>query len=254
MEMYPLKPNRDGHIGFAMIINNYAFKPKPRLGSDVDVRDITASLAKLGFFVDKACLDLTADQMKEKMEWYADKTYQNYSCFACVIMSHGDNQSKIYGVDNETVHLIDDLIEPFKECTSLGGKPKLFFVNASRGQSRTSLIDEADTMRARDETDGTVLARPIPKEADILIHFATVENNVSMINPTMSSYFIQSLCFVLENHAKGNEDIGALLRMVNNRVATEYNKNMPEIYDRLRCQLFFNLNRTINLILQSSSR
>jgi hypothetical protein len=245
--IYPLKRNQLGHIGYAMIINNYAFKPEPRRGSDVDVRTVTASLEKLGFRV-TPYIDLSAEKMKETMQWYGTKgQFSTYSCFICVIMSHGDAQSKIFGVDEKTVNLINDLVAPIRDCPGLTNKPKLFFVNACRGGATARLVDEPDNLPRMSamnlEGNDAVIRKQIPSEADILIHNATVENNVAWRNAENGSHFIQSLCYVLNNRAMEDE-LAHLLRQVNHKVATEYNMQMPEITDRLRFHFYFNLDRS----------
>ena len=54
--------------------------------------------------------------------------HEDADCFACVILTHGDDSGSIYGIDGP-VHL-DQLIHPFRgdTCPSLAGKPKMFFV------------------------------------------------------------------------------------------------------------------------------
>jgi hypothetical protein len=250
MEAYPVKPNRNGHIGFAVILNNYQFYPqeKIRRGSEVDVQNITTSLTKLGFKV-KAYIDLTAAKMKETMEIFAKQgDFNDFSCFVCVIMSHGDAQSQICGVDDNSVHLINDLIAPLNYCQNLIGKPKLFFVNACRGGNQAVPVAEPDSMRHvrdLDEIDA-LLKRKFPSDADLLIHYATVENHVSFRDTQLGSYFIQSLCHVLDTFAMmENVELAHLLREVNNKVATEFHVQMPSVCDQLRNRFYFNLRPTV---------
>lgn len=52
-------------------------------------------------------------------------------CFACVVLTHGDEGGLVYGSDG-AIH-IDQLIAPFRgsSCPSLCGKPKMFFIQVS---------------------------------------------------------------------------------------------------------------------------
>jgi hypothetical protein len=257
MDIYPLEPNDDGHIGVALIINNFKFhsytqdnqlvQPNPRWGSDEDVKNISISLNNLGFKVEPPLIDLTAVEMQEIVQHYAAKVdfFTSFSCFVCVIMSHGHTQSQIFGVDHNSVHLIDQLIAPIKECPSLRGKPKLFFVNACRGDSKNVFVeDESDSLFRSvhdldDEMDSLV-----HKDADVLIHYATVESMQAIRNTATGSYFIQAMCYVLDNYArKENVEISLLLCKVNDIVATEFEVQMPEISSTLRNLFYFNLNR-----------
>ena len=79
------------------------------------------------------CENLKAQQMKNKLEEFANVDHGSYSCFVCCISSHGKKEG-IVGVDGCTVD-ISDLTSPFRasKCKSLAGKPKLFFVDACRG-------------------------------------------------------------------------------------------------------------------------
>ncbi len=54
------------------------------------------------------------------------------SHMGCAILSHGD-EGIVYGTD--FVVEIDTLLEPIKQCPSLRGKPKLFFIQVSPQQN-----------------------------------------------------------------------------------------------------------------------
>lgn len=59
-----------------------------------------------------------------------NKDHSEYNMFACVLSSHGSNQS-ICGSNGKPVMLID-LMKDIINCKSLKGKPKLFFIDVSR--------------------------------------------------------------------------------------------------------------------------
>ena len=50
-------------------------------------------------------------------------------------MSHGGN-GNVLGVDGEPVYIDDDIITPFdgNHCPSMVGNPKVFIIQACRGQ------------------------------------------------------------------------------------------------------------------------
>ena len=60
----------------------------------------------------------------------------DYNCFICCILSHGA-VGAIYGTDGKTVP-IKDLTDYFTpaNCSTLRGKPKLFFVQACQGTGK----------------------------------------------------------------------------------------------------------------------
>ncbi|VDO96533.1 unnamed protein product [Schistosoma curassoni] len=53
---------------------------------------------------------------------------RDHDCFACVILSHGDEGGLIYATDGSIP--VDRIIAPFRgdQCLDLRGKPKLFFI------------------------------------------------------------------------------------------------------------------------------
>ena len=94
---------------------------------------LVETFKKLDFIIENDFENLSADQMKTKLETIASLDHSRYSCFVCCINSHG-TQEGIVGTDNEVVN-IRDLTSPLcaSNCESLAGKPKLFFVDACRG-------------------------------------------------------------------------------------------------------------------------
>ena len=129
--------------GYALIINNRKFEGvtedgfhlNERRGSDIDLRRLGDLWQQLGFVVEKH-ENLTARQILLVVKDIAAKINKNResSCFVCCIMTHG-TMGKIYGSDSNYID-IKYIIDLFKEvnCPALGGKPKLFFINACRGR------------------------------------------------------------------------------------------------------------------------
>ncbi|XP_043945790.1 caspase-3 isoform X2 [Protopterus annectens] len=144
------------------------------------------------------------------------------ACFACVLLSHGDN-GVIYGTDG--CFKIEELTCGFKgnRCRSLAGKPKLFFIQACRGDELDSGV-EADS--ATDAEEGSL--QKIPVEADFLYAYSTAPGFYSWRNTQNGSWFIQSLCQVLKQYGK-THDMLHILTQVNYKVARGYesSSNVP---------------------------
>ena len=107
------------------------------------------------------------DIMKEMQK----RDHSKYDFFVCCLMSHG-SEGIIAGTDDEDVtikeigaHLNGD------GCKSLVGKPKMFFIQACRGDS----YDEG----VRTSGVGVDSDTKIPKEADFLFGFATPSGYVA---------------------------------------------------------------------------
>ncbi|KAM3179225.1 hypothetical protein ACTXT7_000981 [Hymenolepis weldensis] len=117
--------------GNCLIISVDTFKPAlclpSRPGADVDLVKLEDTFHFLDFDV-KTYQNPTAAKILSIIEAESSASHEDADCFACVILTHGDDSGSIYGTDGP-VHL-DQLIHPFRgnTCPSLAGKPKLFFI------------------------------------------------------------------------------------------------------------------------------
>lgn len=94
-------------------------------------------------------------------------------------MSHGDD-GKIFASDHG--YPPDILWEPFTgdNCTTLAGKPKMFFIQACRG----SQVDSGATVRERTQSDSASVndeTYVIPAMADILVMYATYAGQLRIL-------------------------------------------------------------------------
>jgi hypothetical protein len=134
-EEYVIIPNKHGHIGYALIISNSTCIKKE------DVERVDNTFKKLGFLV-KTLTNLTAEQIVKHMKKDAESSaLEDYSCFVCIIMAHG-NPDKIYGVDGKFFCLKEVIVRSYAECSSLTGKPKMFFADVCEGELGTHLVGE----------------------------------------------------------------------------------------------------------------
>ncbi|XP_046568751.1 caspase-3-like, partial [Haliotis rubra] len=135
--------------GLAVIINNEEFDRKSKLfdreGAKQDARNLKKLFKHLGFQI-KYYKNLTARQMVNTLQTFAGtKTYDmnQVDCFACAILSHGHNntlsqmpekEDLIFGTDGKPV-LTRHLLSIFNDeyCPELQGKPRLFLLQACRG-------------------------------------------------------------------------------------------------------------------------
>ncbi|XP_029441007.1 caspase-3 isoform X2 [Rhinatrema bivittatum] len=204
-------------MGLCYIINNKNFHPSTQMGyrsgTDVDAAALMKTFRTLGFHV-TVFNDQTCDNIFDLLKKVAQEDHRKRNCFVCVVLSHGEN-GKIYGVDG-CLELIN-LTRLFKgdQCKSLVGKPKLFFIQACRGMDLDAGV-ETDS-----GSDNYGNRQKIPVEADILFAYSTVPGYYSWRNTVNGSWFIQSLCEMLNRHAKELELMHILTR-VNHKVALEY--------------------------------
>lgn len=103
------------------------------------------------------------------------------------------------------------------------------------------------------DASGDLVSTKIPIEADFLLAFSTTPGYYSWRNSEDGSWFIQSLCKVLRQHAPQGIELMQMMVLVNRLVATSYEsctdaewtdgmKQMPSIDCRLTKLLYFNRN------------
>ncbi|XP_077999705.1 caspase-7-like [Glandiceps talaboti] len=234
--------------GYAIIINNKEFEPGTRMGTrngtDVDAQRLADSFTKLGFEI-KMYKDMTIRKMKAIMQIQACDDHTDKDCIAVAILSHGD-EDEVAATDGyiPTKELIEQLRGD--KCKTLIGKPKLFFIQACRGQK----YDEGAVLHnGKDETDAAPRIQRIPLEADFLICYSTVPGYYSWRNVGNGSWFIQSLCDVIDNHGD-TMDVLRMMTRVCRKVAYKFESNtgddtssekkqIPCIETRLTKDLYF---------------
>ncbi|CAG5125257.1 unnamed protein product, partial [Candidula unifasciata] len=205
--------------GMAVIINNRNFHPSTRMGerngTDVDAEAMYRLLDVLGFEVIDKHDNKTAAQMRDILCKASKVDHTDSDCFVCVILSHGE-EGHIYGTDQPIA--IDELVRPFKghNCSSLAGKPKLFFIQACRGSELDHGVTVAD---AAGEDD--VEIRRIPTEADFLMAYSVVPGFYSWRNSAKGSWFIQALFDVFTKNWK-TLDVLTMMTRVNKKVAYNF--------------------------------
>ena len=224
--------------GIAVIFNNYEFhstdpalKPlEGRPGSCADEENLCSTWKYLGYEV---CIlkNLTAVDITQRLKQVAEQNHNNYDSFVCCILSHGDCDC-VYGADGKLVKIneIASLFKPIN-CPTLADKPKLFFIQACRGEKEDPGY----------EKDGKPSAS-LPNDADFLFGYATPPGNVSWRSRRHGTWYISSLCEVLNNYAL-QRDLLTMLTIVNYRVSEAFTnegyKQCPAPVTQLRKLVWF---------------
>ncbi|XP_047675081.1 caspase-7-like isoform X2 [Tachysurus fulvidraco] len=239
-------------VGKCAIINNKNFNDdtgmKVRHGTDEDAGELSKSFKNLGFEV---CIynDQSREQMMQILKNVSEEDHTDSSCFACILLSHGE-EGIIYGTDGAMP--IKDITFLFRGdmCRSLVGKPKLFFIQACRGSEFDDGV-QTDSGTPHDVLEIDVSPRhKIPVEADFLLAYSTVPGYYSWRIPGRGSWFIQALCTVLNESGKQLE-IMQILSCVNYMVANDFEswskdsrfsekKQIPYVVFTLTKELYFN--------------
>ncbi|XP_053694345.1 caspase-like [Sabethes cyaneus] len=220
-------PMNHTNRGKAIIFTHAEFnvqnvKLPKREGGEVDYITMNETLERLGFDVhiykDKRLKEiLTITKEVSSMD------HSNSDCILVAVLTHGDEGEIIYAYD--CPYQISSVWTQFTgdHCPSLIGKPKIFIIQACRG-------NELDC-GVKVEKDG-VARYSIPTHADFLFAFATIPGFMSFRNTKNGSWFIRELCNELNENGQ-KYDILTLLTFVVQKVAYGYESiapNTPEFH------------------------
>ena len=200
----------DKKRGLALIVNNVKFeKPtrkgqpflKERRGSDKDAENLQKTFTMLGYEV-RTVHNQKAEQMRELFTSAIQKDIKGaHDSLVICFLSHGCREG-IYGIDNDVVR-IDEFSTPLnnKNCGALFGKPKMFFIQACRGEGipEVALKDKDTTLMEGDGEDETC---ELPPDSDFFFSYSTVPDTVSLRHVAEGSIYVKELCSILRNHCR----------------------------------------------------
>jgi len=159
----------------------------------------------------------------------------------CCILSHGYPDG-VYGADGWPVKIINiaNLFKPIKGPT-LAGKPKMFFIQACRGEKEDpGFVIETDGKVRKNNKE--TFCDSLPEDCDFLFGFATPSGNSAWRNERFGTWYVSHLCEVLTNHYL-HRDLLSMLTIVNFKVSEVFtnqgHKQCPAPVHQLRKQVWF---------------
>ncbi|XP_068179268.1 caspase-2 isoform X2 [Antennarius striatus] len=235
---------RSSPRGFALVISNVTFDPcaapdlGPRKGGEVDDEVLRKVFTELDYVV-TVHRDLSAQGIRKCIENFCQLPGHRTvdSCVVC-LLSHGV-EGAIYGTDGQLLQL-DWVFEAFDNahCPLLQNKPKMFFIQACRGDEMDCGVEQIDgpvrtcspSCEQRDagrEGDGDNDSRKrgedgrprikLPQRSDMICGFASLKGTAAMRNTKRGSWFIQELNSALRLHARDTH-LADILVQVNGRI------------------------------------
>uniref|UniRef100_A0A1I8P4C0 Caspase family p20 domain-containing protein n=1 Tax=Stomoxys calcitrans TaxID=35570 RepID=A0A1I8P4C0_STOCA len=167
--------------GYAYIFNHVIFdNAEERIGSSEDVKALVDTFEH---FQMKVALieNAKVDKIRKTVEKIQAKDFSEHACLVIVILSHGNRYEAISAKDGH--YSIDDhVLFPILRNSTLNDKPKMFFVQACKG-------DMESTGYYRDAT----CVSPPGNANEILKCYSTFEGFVAY-RSEKGSIFIQALC------------------------------------------------------------
>ncbi|XP_015782014.1 caspase-7 [Tetranychus urticae] len=227
--IYEVKSNPRG---FCLIVNNIDFEIfDQRLSAEEDGVFLASIFEQLGFamnyFKNMSASDIEAVFQKySKME-----ELKEHDALVCVIMSHGLKSDLIVGSDGLYVRL-ETLLSYFNNfnCPYLMNKPKLFFIQACRGDEYDfGILDATTTADAGPIPGPVVFAKDldkgrIPTWSDMCIVQSTVQGYVALRSVQSGSWFAEALGQALVDHA-WEKSLHEILMVVSSKLTKRQGKD-----------------------------
>ncbi|XP_074084826.1 caspase-6-like isoform X2 [Macrotis lagotis] len=213
--------------GIALIFNHERFfwhlALPERRGTWADRENLKRRLSNLGFEV--ICYDdLKAEELLKAIHRVSTSSHTDADCFLCVFLSHGEG-NHIYAYDAKID--IQKLTSLFKgdNCQSLVGKPKIFVIQACRGDQHDVPVIPLDVVDCQpDSADinktevDAASVHTLPAGADFLMCYSVAEGYYSHRETVNGSWYIQDLCEMLGKYGSSLE-FTELLTLVNRKVS-----------------------------------
>ncbi|PBC26688.1 Caspase [Apis cerana cerana] len=233
--------------GKCVIFNHEKFeyeRESRRKGTKYDEDAIKKTFSALGFEV-KVYNDLKVNEIMEVITSLQNEEHDDCDCICFFVLTHGKIGDNVSAYD--MTYPVQMIWQPFNSdsCISLAGKPKLFFVQACRGVASDSGIQGRSC-----GTDSDEMTYILPTTADFLYAYSTMEGCYSFRDTNRGSWYIQTLCKVINERWK-DCDMLKMLTITLRKVATEYSsqhdeldkdrkKQMPTFTSTLTRDLYFN--------------
>ncbi|EFN67188.1 Caspase-1, partial [Camponotus floridanus] len=213
--------------GKCIIFNHEEFDSvEKRQGSTTDVMRLKKSFGRLGFDIEIEN-DLSHTEVMNKIEKLRQYDHTNNDCLCIIVLTHGLQNDLIWAKD--VAYKSEKIWKPFTadKCTTLAGKPKLFFFQACRGDQVDSGVVLSPRNSTPLEATDTITSYKIPTHADFLIAHSSVQDFYTWRNPVEGTWYIQCLCKILDEY--GTEmDLISMLTLTARKVATDFASNNPK--------------------------
>ena len=247
--------------GITLVINNASFtrhpehgQQSPRHGSEEDVRQVEELFSALGFDVKKRQNRSKQQLLNDLDSFLYRQDLSGCDCFVLWLMSHGKS-GEVFCSDGNTLP-IQTLHDMFSSCDKLSGKPKLFFIQACRGDGEDEGVAACSDLSPNHvDSPFDSVENPASREpthADFLYAFSTVDQYVSYRDKNLGSHYVRGLVEAFRERAVCDHLLD-ILTVVNKKVSNmevkrpsgenkdkiKICKQMPEVKHTLRKKVRF---------------
>ncbi|KAB7501164.1 Caspase-8 [Armadillidium nasatum] len=192
-DFYPMPQGEPHGLCIIINVNNFMeakdaqddFPLDTRRGSDIDKDLVEGTFKLFGFTIvtldnpdyEEFCSFFT--KLRKDVRLYA------MAALAVCVMTHGDKDDNLYLADRKCIYVTD--LRKLCYARALIGKPKMFFIQACRGEENLTPILL--------QRDATITSNT---ESDCIIAAATVGKHSAMRSQSSGSWYINDLCSTLQ--------------------------------------------------------
>ena len=230
--------------GYCLIFNNYKFSDPNQIreGSSIDQGNLIRTFKFLHYHV-VVKENLTAQKMQDTLMEYASMDHTNFDSFVCCILTHGE-ADVVHGIDCRELNL-QQFASSVKLCPSLREKPKIFFVQACRGEKESEGLEIQKDAVGHEPSGNKAppsITASIPQDTDFFFGYATPLGSAAYRSERYGSWYISTLCEVLREYAY-TDNLSSMMKKVNNKISRADTdrgfKQCSEYVDRLRKKVHF---------------
>uniref|UniRef100_A0A8B9MSN8 Caspase 2 n=1 Tax=Accipiter nisus TaxID=211598 RepID=A0A8B9MSN8_9AVES len=215
--------------GLALILSNIHFSSEKdleyRAGGDVDCTSLEMLFKHLGYQV-TVFHDQTAQEMQNSLERFS-KLPDHRDVDSCIValLSHGV-EGGVYGSDGKLLQLQEAFrLFDNANCPNLQNKPKMFFIQACRGDETDRGVDQRDGKEWSDspgceESDANKeenLKLRLPTCSDMICGYACLKGTAAMRNTKRGSWYIEALTSVFAEDSRDTH-VADMLVKVNRQI------------------------------------
>uniref|UniRef100_A0A182QN42 Caspase family p20 domain-containing protein n=1 Tax=Anopheles farauti TaxID=69004 RepID=A0A182QN42_9DIPT len=189
---------------YVLVFHHYKFQDTShnREGSIYDMASIRKYMQNYRCDTLDVNENYTKQRVINKLQDISKKDFSKYSCILVFIMSHGNTNDTIMAYDGQMYGFHEDVVERCTQNATLKDKPKIFVLQACRGNAE--IVTDA--------------RRVMSDKSDIVTFQSSYQGAVSYRNTKEGSFFMQAFLRLLHEHNQHN--------IIN--VNTELNKHFNE--------------------------
>lgn len=233
--------------GFCLLFNNFDFVDPAfdkRMGSETEGNRLRDVFSQLHFTVEVRN-NTTKERMFQTMNEFSKKSeLTRHDAFVLIVLSHGVRGGHVITSDGMGINT-EDIIKKFnnENCPNLINRPKLFFFNCCRGDTKDSGPKYQYEEAVADAKRITEPEKPnCATFGDQIICYSTIDGYVSWRNEENGSWFGNALAQSLMKFSHDTELHHILLstsNLVSNKSTQNGEKQVMEFVNRGFCKMFY---------------